>query len=111
MSCATPLNAIMGYSELLIDVLQESNLDMKSDLLKIHNSGKHLLSIINNILDISKIEAGKMNVAIESIDINLAIHDLATTITPLIQQNNNKLIVECPDDIGNMETDITKLRQ
>lgn len=107
----TPLNAILGYSELLMDELVEDSPEIKTDLLKIRDAGKHLLNIIDNILDISKIEAGKMNVMVEEIDINLAIHDLVTTISPLLQQNKNKLTVECPDDMGNMQTDITKFRQ
>ena len=108
----TPMNAIIGYSEMLqeeaADLAQES---LIPDLQKIHGAGKHLLSLINGILDLSKVEAGKMTLYIEEFDVAELTHDVAATIQPLIAKNGNKLIVECPADIGLMRADLTKVRQ
>ncbi|MDQ2732093.1 MAG: response regulator, partial [Armatimonadota bacterium] len=108
----TPLNAIIGFSELL----QEDALDIGQDswvpdLQKIHQSGKYLLSLINDILDLSKIEAGKMELYIETFDVGTLVKDVASTIAPLVEKNHNKLEVHCPDDIGYITADLTKVRQ
>ena len=108
----TPLNAIIGYSEMLkedaVDFGQE---DLVPDLDKIHSAGKHLLGLINDILDLSKIEAGKMDIYLETFDLSTLITEVVHTIQPLVQKYGNHLIVECPDDIGTMYADLTKLRQ
>ena len=108
----TPMNAIIGYSEMLqeeaTDLEQES---LIPDLQKIHGAGKHLLSLINGILDLSKVEAGKMTLYIEEFDVAELAHDVAATIHPLIAKNGNTLIVECPAGIGLMRADLTKVRQ
>ena len=108
----TPLNAIIGYSEML----QEDARDMGqeefvADLQKIHNAGKHLLGLINDVLDISKIEAGKMDLFLETIDVSGMIEDVVSTITPLVQKNGNTLSVECEASLGPMRADATKVRQ
>ena len=108
----TPLNAIIGYSE----ILQEEAIDLQQntflpDLRKIHSAGKHLLSLINDILDLSKIEAGKMELFNETLDLGTIIHDVVTTIQPLVQKNNNTFELTCPENIGTMHTDVTRLRQ
>ncbi|MEW6160371.1 MAG: two-component regulator propeller domain-containing protein, partial [Verrucomicrobiota bacterium] len=108
----TPLNAIIGYSEML----QEEAIDLERqefvpDLQKIHNAGKHLLTLINDILDLSKIEAGKMTLYLERFDVAKLVHDVTTTIQPLVAKNGNKLVVECPAGIGEMTADLTKVRQ
>ncbi|MGI8603644.1 MAG: LamG-like jellyroll fold domain-containing protein [Verrucomicrobiales bacterium] len=108
----TPMNAIIGYSEMLQE--EAEDLDQKSlipDLQKIHGAGKHLLSLINDILDLSKIEAGKMTLYIEDFDVEEMIKDVATTVQPLVGKNENRLIIECPKDIGTMRADLTKVRQ
>jgi signal transduction histidine kinase/CheY-like chemotaxis protein/ligand-binding sensor domain-containing protein len=108
----TPLNAILGYSEMLKEEVQDlGENNLVPDLDKIHGAGKHLLSLINDILDLSKIEAGKMNLYLEQFDIASVIKDVATTIQPLVSKNNNRLLVQCPDDIGTMRADLTKVRQ
>ena len=108
----TPLNAIIGYSEMLEEELSEVN-DTKyvDDILKINSAGKHLLSLINDILDLSKIEAGKMNVFLESTEIASICEYTVATIRPLAERNNNRLVLDCPSDIGEMYSDVTKIRQ
>ncbi len=108
----TPMNAIIGYSEMLIeearDLKQE---EFVPDLEKIHGAGKHLLSLINEILDLSKIEAGKMTLFCEEIDVAAMIRDVQTTVRPLIEQKGNRLEVEIQPEPGVMYSDLTKIRQ
>ena len=108
----TPLNAIIGYSEML----QEDAADLGAeqfteDLKKINAAGKHLLELINAVLDLSKIEAGKMELYLESFDVPALVHDIAAVIQPLAAKNSNQLVVRCPDTVGAMRADLTKVRQ
>ncbi|MEE8360938.1 MAG: response regulator [Gemmatimonadales bacterium] len=108
----TPLNAIIGYSEMLQEDAEDAGQDaFIPDLKKIHGAGKHLLSLINDVLDLSKIEAGKMELYLETFEIRPMVEDVASTIAPLIEQNGNRLTIECPDIIGGMHSDLTRLRQ
>ena len=108
----TPLNAIIGYSEMLQeDATDLGHPDIASDLDKIHTAGRHLLAIINEILDLSKIEAGRIELSPELCSILDVIATVTDTVEPLIATNNNTLHVECAPDIGEMETDVTRLRQ
>ncbi len=108
----TPLNAIIGYSEMLEEESQDLGQDsFIPDLQKIHGAGKHLLSLINNILDLSKIEAGKMDLYLEPFEISPMIHDVASTVKPLVDKNANQLKIDCPPDLGVMTADLTKVRQ
>ncbi|HUL11023.1 MAG TPA: response regulator [Methylococcaceae bacterium] len=108
----TPLNAIIGYSEMLQEEAQDLGQDsFVPDLKKIHGAGKHLLALINDILDLSKIEAGKMNLYIENVDLAALVQEVVSMITPLIEKNGNTLALRCEDGLGNMQTDLTKLRQ
>ncbi|MCC7451321.1 MAG: response regulator [Anaerolineae bacterium] len=108
----TPLNAIIGYSELIEEECEDTGqTDFVPDLRKIKAAAKHLLTLINDILDLSKIEAGKMDIYLESFAIAPMVKDVVTTIVPLIEKNNNTLQVNCPDDIGTMRADLTKVRQ
>ncbi|MFN5855445.1 MAG: ATP-binding protein [Pseudanabaenaceae cyanobacterium] len=108
----TPLNAILGYSEMLQEDAEELGLTtLKEDLQKIHQAGRHLLELINDILDLSKIEAGKMELKPEKLDIRDVITDVVSTIHPLLTKNQNQIIVECPEDIGNIYADVIRLRQ
>src|SRR5207248_1670407 len=108
----TPLNAIIGYAELLQeeadDLGQQAFLP---DLAKIHGAGKHLLGLINDILDLSKIEAGKMELFLESFEVARLIADVQGVVQPLIEKNANVLTVSCADDLGSMQADLTKVRQ
>ncbi|MEE8142788.1 MAG: response regulator, partial [Planctomycetota bacterium] len=108
----TPLNAIIGYSEMLQE--EAENLGQKEfvpDLQKIRGAGKHLLELINDVLDLSKIEAGKMDLYLETFDIEPMIRDVVTTIHPLVEKNANSFQVHCADDLGAMRADLTKVRQ
>ncbi|MBF2028801.1 MAG: response regulator [Oscillatoriales cyanobacterium C42_A2020_001] len=108
----TPLNAIIGYSEMLQDDARDFGYeDLTPDLEKIRSAGKHLLGLINDILDISKIEAGKMELYLETFDINQLVKEVQATVQPLIAQNENTFIVHCSPDIGNLHADLTKVRQ
>ncbi|MGI0486966.1 response regulator [Pantanalinema rosaneae CENA516] len=108
----TPLNAIIGYSEMLQEDAGDMGYeDIVPDLEKIHNAGKHLLGLINDILDISKIEAGRMDLYLESFSVASLIQDVQATVRPLMGKNENTLVVHCPDSLGTMYADLTKIRQ
>ena len=108
----TPLNAIIGYGEMLAEEMRDRDQTLDAaDLDKITTAGKHLLSLINDILDLSKIEAGKMPLIIETFDLNAAIAQAITVARPLAEKNNNALQVSCHPSLGYMQTDETKVRQ
>jgi signal transduction histidine kinase/DNA-binding response OmpR family regulator/putative methionine-R-sulfoxide reductase with GAF domain len=108
----TPLNAIIGYSEMLQEEAEDlGQEDFLPDLRNIHVAGKHLLSLINDILDLSKIEAGKMELYLEHFDVATMVRDTVATIQPLVGQNANSLQVDCQDDQSTMHADLTKVRQ
>ena len=108
----TPLNAVLGYSELL---LEDAELDGRgeqiADLQKISAAGKHLLAMVNDILDISKIEAGKMALHVENVDLDKLIDEVESTARPLAAKNANSFVVEREGSMGTMRADATKLRQ
>jgi PAS domain S-box-containing protein len=108
----TPLNAIIGYSEMLQEQSEELDVaDLAPDLEKIHTAGRHLLALINDILDLSKIEAGKMDLYLETFDAAEMAQEVATTIQPLVDKKGNRLEVEVAKDIAPMHADMTKVRQ
>lgn len=108
----TPLNAVLGYSELM---LEDAELDGRgeqiADLQKISAAGKHLLAMVNDILDISKIEAGKMVLHVESIDLDKLVDEVEATARPLATKNTNSLVVQRGASLGTIRADGTKLRQ
>ncbi len=107
----TPLNAIIGYSELLVEEAQESGEEhLVPDLHKIHKAGKHLLRLINDVLDLSKIEAGKMQLDLEEVEIRSLLDDVVTTMRPLVDKKGNRFTIEA-GELGTMRTDVTKVRQ
>jgi signal transduction histidine kinase/DNA-binding response OmpR family regulator len=108
----TPMNAIIGYSEILLEEAEEgADGATASDLTKILGAAKHLLSLINDVLDLSKIEAGKMELFLEDFDVLSAIRDVASTVEPLVQKKANALQIDCDESIGSMRADVTKVRQ
>jgi GAF domain-containing protein len=108
----TPLNAIIGYSEMLMEDTEDEGLEtFVSDLEKIHAAGKHLLALINDILDLSKVEAGKMELYLETFDVSSMIKDVMSTVQPLVEKNANTLEVHRADNLGTMYADLTKVRQ
>jgi signal transduction histidine kinase len=108
----TPLNAIIGYSEILKEDAEErGQLDLKPDLERINISGRHLLQLINEVLDLSRIEAGRTELHLEEIDLAALTKEIAATVRPLVEANGNRLIVDIPDEPGMMRADATKLRQ
>jgi len=108
----TPLNAIIGYSEILQDDAEDAGQnDFVPDLEKIRAAGKHLLALINDILDLSKIEAGKMELYLEDIAVAAMVREIASTVQPLVEKKRNELVIDCPDDPGVLHADLTKLRQ
>ncbi len=108
----TPLNAIIGYSEMVQEELEDMG-DNKliPDVRRIHGAARHQLALINDILDLSKIEAGKMTLFIEEFDVTRLIREVEATVQPLIREKKNHLKVECPAETGTMRADQTKVRQ
>ena len=108
----TPMNAILGYSEMLMeDAEDDGDESAVEDLKKIHSAGSHLLSLINDVLDLSKIEAGKMEVFLETFPVSDLIDDVVSTVDGLVKRNDNRLHVEVDPRLGNMRADLTKVRQ
>ncbi|HET8654120.1 MAG TPA: response regulator [Longimicrobiaceae bacterium] len=108
----TPLNAIIGYSEMLTEEVEASGgEDLVPDLQKIHSAGKHLLGLINSVLDISKVEAGKMELHLESFAVGPLVQEVVDTARPLVEQQNNTLEISLPGEPGEMYADEVKLRQ
>ncbi len=108
----TPLNAIIGYSELLqILSLRKKDTSFVPDLERINKAGKHLLTLINDILDISKIEAGKMQLELEVFDVRSIVVDVVDTVRPLAAANANQLTIEIADDLAPIQADVVRLKQ
>src|SRR5262249_19237704 len=108
----TPLNAIIGYSEMLQEEAEEIGEEaFIPDLQKVNAAGKHLLGLINDILDLSKIEAGRMDLFVETFEGGHPLRGVEAIVQPLVEKNGNTLVVECPEDVGSMVADLTKVRQ
>jgi signal transduction histidine kinase len=108
----TPLNAIIGYSEMLQEEVEDVGDEAYlPDLQRINGAGKHLLGLINDILDLSKIEAGRMDLFVETFDLRRLVDDVEAVVRPLVEKNGNTLMIESPDDLGSMQADQTKVRQ
>ena len=108
----TPLNAIIGYSEILAeDAVQTGVGSRLTDLEKIKNAGQHLLGLIDDVLDLSGIEAGRMGLDIETFPVVRLVNEVVMAVTPLIEKNGNIFKVDCPENTGVMTSDLTKVRQ
>ena len=108
----TPLNAVIMYSELLQEESEDRGLaDFVPDLEKIRLGGKHLLALVNGVLDLSKIESGKMDLFLETFDVAKMVEEVVGTVQPLVDKKSNTLDVRCPAELGEMHADLTKVRQ
>jgi signal transduction histidine kinase/DNA-binding response OmpR family regulator len=108
----TPMNAIIGYTEMLIEEADQIKpADQARDLDRVLTAARHLLLLINDILDLSKIEAGKVELFIEPIDVKALMSEVVATIEPMAAKGQNELRVNCPDTVGSMNADQTKVRQ
>jgi|GEM_PF-6820416 len=108
----TPLNAVIGYSEMLLEDAEDMGLqEATSDLERIRNAGRHLLAIINDVLDLSKIEAGRMELFLESTSIDGLVREVADTIGPMVEGKGNQLIVTVEPGLPRFDADVTRLRQ
>ena len=108
----TPMNAIIGYSEMLAEEAEDDGLDaMVPDLEKINAAGKHLLALINDILDLSKIEAGRVDLFLERFDLAQMLNEAVATVSPLVVKNDNRMVTDFADDLGQIRADLTKVRQ
>lgn len=109
----TPLNAVIGFSEILLDdvELNGKNSRKRVDLERINSAGKHLLSLVTDVLDLSKIESNHVELKIEKFDLNDMVQEVVATVGPMIAEKKNKLIVKCQPGLGIVSTDQTKLRQ
>lgn len=108
----TPLNAIIGYSEMIEEEIQDTGqIQNIQDVQKIESAGKHLLALINDVLDLSKIEAGKMALHVERFEIAMMVQELAATLQPAVAKNSNTLHLHLSEDLGTMHSDVTKVRQ
>ena len=108
----TPLNAIIGYSEMLQEECEDLGIgQLVPDLKQIQVSGRHLLALLNDILDLSKIESGRMELFLETVDVCSVVGEVAATVQPLVEKNGNRLEVRCPPNTGSMYADLTKVRQ
>ena len=108
----TPMNAIIGYSEILLEDAEDDEDEATADdLNKILSAARHLLGLINDVLDLSKIEAGRMDLFVEEQSVTGLVEQVYSTVAPLVAQKANAFIVDCPDDAGVIRVDATKLRQ
>jgi signal transduction histidine kinase/DNA-binding response OmpR family regulator len=108
----TPLNAIIGYSEMLTEEAEASGQDsLVGDLRKIKGAATHLLELINAVLDLSKIEAGKMQLYLETFEVGTMVNDVAAVAQPLVTKNKNRLQIRVTPGLGAMRADLTKVRQ
>ena len=109
----TPLNAVIGFSEILLDEVELDGKDShkKTDLQRINSAGKHLLSLVTDVLDLSKIESNHIELKIDEFDLNEMVREVVATVRPMVAEKKNKLFVKCPPNLGIVSTDQTKLRQ
>jgi signal transduction histidine kinase len=109
----TPLNAVIGFSEILLEGvdLDGKNSHKKLDLERINSAGKHLLSLVTDVLDLSKIESNFIDLKIEQFDLNEMVREVIANVQPMVAEKGNKLVVKCRNDLGIVSTDQTKLRQ
>ncbi len=109
----TPLNAVIGFTEMLKEEWQDrgENARKSQDLDRIHAAGRHLLALVNNVIDLSSIESSRMDLSVEEVDLRSLAHDVIATASPLAQKRHNQLVLNMPEDITPLELDALKVRQ
>ena len=108
----TPLNAVIGYSEMMLEDMVVAGREAQSDdIRKINSAGKHLLMLVSDVLDLSKLDAGKMQIFSEQFDLGALIHDVVANCRDAVEANGNTLVLDCPKNLGTVESDTAKLRQ
>jgi GAF domain-containing protein len=108
----TPLNAIIGYAELIAEECADLGTEeFLPDLGKIRSAGQHLLTLISGILDLAKVEAGRMDVFVETVDIAAMVSEVDQIVRPLVEKNRNSFVIDCPGDVGTFDTDLVKVKQ
>ncbi|WP_237481487.1 hybrid sensor histidine kinase/response regulator [Lichenibacterium dinghuense] len=108
----TPLSAVIGYTEMIEEQAEDAGADdMLADLGKVKSNARHLLGLINDVLDLSKIEAAKMDVSAEEAEVAAFVRDAAVAVEAIVRRKGNALELDVPDDLGTMHTDVVKLRQ
>ncbi len=108
----TPLNAILGYSEMLSEEIADHRFEsLAADVGKIHAAGRHLLGLINDLLDLSRMEAGKLDLFPEELSVAFLVRDVVETVEPMAERNGNRLVVEGADSAGLLVADLTRVRQ
>ncbi len=108
----TPLSAVIGYSEMMEEEIEDlGERGLLTDLDKIKSNARHLLSLINDVLDLSKVEANRMDTFAEDVNVSTLVEEAVGTVGALVAQKDNRLVVEVAPDAGTMHTDVVKLRQ
>jgi signal transduction histidine kinase len=109
----TPLNAVIGYAEMLRETFEDqANSGRKmQDLERIHAAGRHLLALVNNVIDLSSIEANRLEVSSEPVQVASLINEVISTASPLVAKRDNRMVLNMPEDLGTIELDALKLRQ
>ena len=109
----TPLNAVIGYSELLLEEREAdpANEEKVADLRRINAAGRHLLALVTDVLDLSRIESNTIELTAATFDLGGLIEEVVATVRPVVDQNGNQLVVKTPEPLGSITTDATKLRQ
>ncbi|HEV8267382.1 MAG TPA: ATP-binding protein, partial [Thermoanaerobaculia bacterium] len=107
----TPLSAIIGYAEMLQEDLEKEAPEAAADLGKIEAAARHQLQLVSEILDLSKVEAGKVELDLDDVNLDSLIEDAATSVAPLVEKNGNRLVVDVPERLGVLRVDALRLRQ
>ena len=108
----TPLNAIIGLTEMMVSNAARFGTEKAAEpLRRVHRAGSHLLGLINQVLDLSKIEAGKLELSPDLVALAPLINEVVDTARPLAEQNNNRLVVKCQENLGSLTVDPMRLRQ
>ncbi len=109
----TPLSAIIGYSEMMLEEMEDGGdaATLVPDMRKVEGNARHLLGLINDVLDLSKVESGKMDIYAEEFDIDITVREIASTVESLVAKKSNRLVISLGPSLGTMYSDLTKIRQ